>query len=368
MIVDCEKVARLGRALCVASVLATACAPSLPRPYLEAKAAGHRAYGAGRYDEAAKHFHEAAGKAERRKDRDEVLYLEAASYQRGGRHRDARASYEAMLELSPDGPRAARAAHEAARLEMRHGDETKGWAMVHAAILRYPDSGLTRAALLRYLRHLDETLGMERTIAYLDEGQRWFHAHDLGEAALYEKARRFEQLERLEEARDGFLQCAQKYPYPVGGLFDDALYRASLIEERLGRPRQAVEHLRRMLRERERSTMHGSYERPRYSQAQMRIAVLYRDVLGEPDTARREFRKLYEAFTTSILRDDALWAEALVARGQGDREGACDAVTLLVKKLPDSRYAKCARVLCEGAPEPSQPGECRDYIAREVPR
>ena len=362
------KAAHLARALCIAALLTGACAPSLPRPYLEAKAAGHRAYGAGRYDEAAKHFREAAAKAQRRKDRDEVLYLEAASYQRGGRHRDARESYEAMLELSPDGPRAARAAHEAARLEMRHGDEAKGWQMVHAAILRYPTSGLARAALLRYLGHLDETLGVERTIAYLEKGQPWFHAHDLGEATLYEKAKRFEQLERLEEARDGFLQCARRYPYPVGGLFDDALYRASLIEERLGRPRQAVEHLREMLRERERSTMHGSYERPRYSQAQMRIAVLHRDALGEPDTARREFRKLYDAFTTSILRDDALWAEALVAREQGDRSGACEAVTLLVKKLPDSRYAKCARVLCEDAPEPNPAGECRDYIAREVPR
>jgi tetratricopeptide (TPR) repeat protein len=347
-------------------LLSLGCAPTLPRPYLEAKAAGHRAYGSGRYDEAAGYFREAAGKAERIKDRDEVLYLEAAAYQRAGRHREARGSYEALLALSPSGARAARAAHEIARLEVRHGDPVKGWAMTHDVVKRFPKSGVARPALLRYLAHLDETQGVPVTIRYLEKSHPWFDAQGMGEVAAYQRALRLEQQGQFEQARDAFLECAGRYPYPSGGLFDDALLRASLIEEKLGRPKEAIGHLRKMLSVREPSTMHGSYERPRFSAAQMRIGELYRDAVGDPDMARKEFRKLFDSFKTSMLRDDALWAEARVAADQGDRSGACQAVNLLVKELPESRYAACGKLLCETAREPAKARPCRDYVAREV--
>ena len=354
-------------AMCVGMCVAS-CAPSLPRQYVEAKAAGHRAYSSGRYDESALHFHDAASKASRRKDRDDVLFLEAAAKQRGGRYREAQASYEAIVALSPNGRRAAAAAHESAKLELRYGDAQKGWEMVHAVIQRYPNSGVALPALQRYLRHYDDTLGLEQTIAYLDGRAEWFDAHGLGEMASYERAKRLEKLGRLQEAHDGFLACARAHLYPRGALFDDAMYRVSLIDEMLGRPREAVEHLREMLSYRERSTLHGSYERPRFSAAQMRIAELYRDALGDPDQARREFRKLFDSFKTSVLRDDALWSEALVAWGQGDKKGACDAVNLLVRELPESRYAPCARMLCEDASVLDKPRECRNYIAGGVGR
>lgn len=350
----------------MAATLAFGCGPSIPRPYVEAKAAGHRAYGSGRYDEAAQHFHKAAQQADRVKDRDEALYLEAASYLRSGRHREARQAYEALLELSPDGARAARSAYEIAKLELEHGSEAKGWRMIHDFVFQFPKSGLARRALLRYLVHLDEEQGEAATVAYLERGYPWFDAHDLGEVAMYHKALRLERVGRLREARDTFVESARKYPYPYGGLFDDALYRASVLDEKLGEPAKAVEHLEEMLSVREVSTMHGSYERPRFSEAQMRIGELYRDELGKPDEARRAFRKLFDSHTTSILRDDALWAEAKVAAGQGDREGACDAVTLLVEELPESRYAPCAKLLCEDAPSADGDRGCRRYIAREV--
>jgi len=342
------------------------CAPSLPRPYVEAKAAGHRAYGAGRYGEAAKHFRKAAGKAGRIKDRDEALYLEAASYLRSDRHREARAAYEALIALSPNGPRTARAAYEIAKLEIEHGDASKGWKMIHDVAIDYPKSGLARRALLRFLRHLDDSRGPEATIAYLDRSRPWLDAHELGEIAMYEKARRLEELGRLASARDLYVACAEKYPYPYGGLFDDALYRASLLDEELGQPRKAVQRLERMLGVREVSTFHGSYQRPRFSKAQMRIAELYRDALDEPDRARRAFRELYDSYTTSLLRDDALWAEARVAVAQGDEPGACDVLELLVEELPESRYAPCAKLLCADVPSVDPSRECRRYIKREL--
>lgn len=354
------------RGLGLVVLLFVGCAPTLPRPYLEAKAAGHRAYGSGRYDEAARYFHEAAGKADRVRDRDEVLYLEAAAYQRAGRHREARAAYEALLALSPSGARAARAAHEIARIEVRHGDEAKGWVMTHEVVKRFPNSGVARPSLLRYLAHLDEAQGVAVTIRYLEKSHAWYHAHGMGEVVTYQRALRLERQGQLEQARDAFVKCADSYPYPGGGLFDDALFRASLIDEKLGRPKEAIGHLRKMLSVREPSTMHGSYERPRFSAAQMRIGELYRDAVGDPDMARKEFRKLFDSFKTSVLRDDALWAEARVAADQGDTSGACRAASLLVRELPESRYAACVRLLCETAPQPAKGRPCRDYVAREV--
>ena len=56
-----------------------------------------------------------------------------------------------------------------------------------------------------------------------------------------------------------------------------------------------------MLSVREESTFAGSYERPRFSPAQFRIAVLYRDVLRDHRSARREFHRLYQAHKSSIL-------------------------------------------------------------------
>ena len=44
------------------------------------------------------------------------------------------------------------------------------------------------------------------------------------------------------------------------------------------------------------------------------MGEIYRDGLRDHASARREFRRLYTDFTTSILRDDALWAEARLAK------------------------------------------------------
>jgi hypothetical protein len=147
-------------------------------------------------------------------------------------------------------------------------------------------------------------------------------------------------------------------------LYDDSLYRASVLDEKLGDPKLAIAHLRELLANRESSTMNGSYERPRYAQSQMRIATLYRDALRDHAQARKEFRKLYSDFTTSLLRDDALWQEALLAKEDRAQDAACDAVTVLVNKLPESRYAPCARSVCASAPQLDKPRPCHAYVER----
>jgi hypothetical protein len=113
---------------------------------------------------------------------------------------------------------------------------------------------------------------------------------------------------------------------------------------------------------RESSTFAGSYERPRFSPAQYRIAVLYRDALHDHAAARREFHKLYADHPTSILRDDALWQEATLARTDGDTQSACTLMAALTKDFPSSRYVACAQTLCPTAPTSSS--RCHPYITR----
>ena len=112
--------------------------------------------------------------------------------------------------------------------------------------------------------------------------------------------------------------------------------------------------------------MQGSYEKPRYAEAQFEIAKLYRDALNQPGRAMDAFHQVYASFPTTLLRDDALWQEALLARKAGDGRRVCSAVTTLAKELPDSRYAPCARALCPSAPTPKGSHSCHAYVLRDL--
>ena len=358
-------------AYCLTAVQLFGCVRSYPESYTLAKAAGHRALSSGRYEEAAGHFHQAAADARRRRDKDYALYLEAETYLRAGKYLEARSTFETILAESPNGLESPRSAYEIAKLEIRFGDERNGWDMVHAAVKRYPNSGLARTELIRYLEYVDASAGLSSTVEFLESKLSWYESHELGETATFEIAKRLEKLGRMKEAHDRYLSCARNHPYPKGALFDDAMYRVSLLDESMGRPKEAVGHLREMLAFREVSSLNWSYERRRFPEAQMRIAVLYRDALGQPDEARREFRKVFLEHKDSTLRDDALWAEALVAVEQGDERGACETVKLLASKLPESRYVPCVGAVCKKMHVPQKaekkaPIECRDYIARGV--
>ncbi len=347
-------------------VLVVGCGPSYPRQYLEQSAAAKHAFAAGRYDEAARAYRNAAHATTREKDRDEMLFMEAATLERARKWTEASVAYGALEQLSPTGDRAARSAHQRALIELEHGDRERGYNMLERVFKAYPSSGLARGALAKTLSHMDEVAGPDATVKYLNDNLAWFKVHQLGEFAMYETAKRLERRGDMAAARDAYVACARAYPYPKGGLFDDALYRASVLDEKLGHFDRAVQELEHMLSFRETSTLNGSYERPRYSAAQLRIARLYRDRLSNPKRARQEFRKLFTDFSTSTSRDNALWEEAELAKQMGDMKGACDAAHLLIKTLPDSRYVACVRLVCPSAPVPATDRECPEYALRHV--
>jgi len=337
-----------------------ACAPGPSAAYQVAKGAGDRAYSSGRYTEAAGAYADAIRTADRPRDAAEAMYLEASAHQRSGARDSARAAYERLIAGQPQSHFARRAEFDLADLEIEAGNAEKGYERYRQLTTMTPDHGLARRAMERYLRHLESTgrdpAGWLKTIL------PQITATALDETARYALAGYLEKSADLQGARDAYLACAERHPYPKGALFDDALWHASRLSEALGSPEQAVAHLRAMLAVRETSTTVGSYERPRFSPAQFRIAVLYRDALRDPVAARREFHRLYVDHPTSILRDDALWEEAKLARDTGHAGDACNLAAALTKDFPTSRYAPCAGALCPSAT--AAPGRCHAYLIR----
>lgn len=341
-----------------------ACGPSLPKDFERARSEAVRAYAHGRYEAAAGHWARAAELADSNYHRNEAWYRQAASLSRAGRHEEASATLGHLLAEAPKSDRAPRAAYDRADLEIDHGDPEEGHRMLERIIHRYPRSSSAQGALHRHLQRLEQTSGRDAMRAYLERSMPKLDRTPLAEQAHYTYARVLEADGQTRAARDRYVYVADRFGYPKGRYWDDALLAASKAEEKLGDYRAAVRVLRRMLTEREPSHLQGSYERPRYSEAQYRIAELYRDHLSDPAKARREFRRLWDRHETSLLRDDAKWNEARLASEAGDERGACRALQALRKAYPESRYVPCAHHLCSDAKRSDR--DCRSYIEREL--
>jgi TolA-binding protein len=334
----------------------------LPAAYVRARDTAESEYGGGRFEAAARAWLEAAKTAQTARDRSDARYRAATSYERAGQTEKARALYE--LLASGKSERAPRAAFALADLRLRGGDEGGGYAALEAAIRKYPSSAVAGLSLRRYFAELAEHGGDEAVLAYIAAAEPSFDQTELAEQFLYERARRLEALGKLTEARDAYLVVAERFPYPYGAYWDDALFHGADCEQRLGNAPRAIELLGRMLAAREQSHLSGSYERPRFAAAAYRIAELYRDETHDLAAARRAFRGVFVDYPTSTLRDDALWQEALLARRASAAE-ACAPLALLVRELPDSRYAPCAQEICPKL-RLAVARECRDYIRHDL--
>lgn len=347
-----------------ALVLAGCGGPSYAPGYLEAFDAGRRARTAGRLDEAARAFDLAHRRADRVKDRDEALLLLARTQEAQGRPADAAATYRRLVDARPPGPRAVHAAFDLARLAGAAEGEPVQDAMERELVARHPDSGLSVAALSRIVARRRDVSDWEGLGRVLDQLAPAVRGTPMEQPVDVERARALEARGQLEEALALYLATARRHPYPHGPRTDDALFRASQIEERLGRWDRAIAHLREMLGPREASYSAASYERPKFPAAQMRIALLLRDRVGDRAAARAELVRLVDGFPDSTMRDDALWIAARMARDDGDADQACDDVERLRRVQPDSRYVRCGHLLCAEEPAGSRP--CADYLVREL--
>jgi tetratricopeptide (TPR) repeat protein len=342
--------------------LLLACSASRPARYAEQQTLAERAYSAGRYREAGERWLEASQAAEAERDASEARFRAAASFERAG---DLSRADAIFTELDREGgERAARALYERAVLAERRGEEARAQELYIESLRRYPTSGTSPTALDRHLRYVEQNRGEDAVLARLDELVRELAGGDLDERVRYTRARRLDRMGKTELALAAYLDTAARHPYPEGAFWDDALFRAASAEQKLGRPREAIALLERLLAEREEAHGPGSYERPRYAEARYAIAELYRDALDDSARARREFLRVWYDHPTTLLRDDALFQAALLARADHDTEQACAAARTLKHDAPDSRYAGCVSHLCPALEAPAG-RKCRDYLERQ---
>ena len=307
-------------AIALTGLALVGCAPTYAKGYQEAFDHGLAAQNAGRYDEAATRFHQAASLGDRYKDRDEARLLEAESLEHMGRFADADATYARIVAEGGGRYQAVRAEFWRARLVTRWKGREAGDALMLAAVERHPSSGLARHAMRRMLGVIEEEKGPDEALTWLDRLEPFGKKTDLEEEIAYERGLVLFRAGRYERARDVLVASARAHPYPNGSLTDDALYQASLLEEELGHIDAAIALLVEMHAPREAAYTGSSYERPRFPQAQLRIGRLYRDQKHDPERAKKELRKVCTDYPASRLCDEALWEEAAIENGpEGER-------------------------------------------------
>lgn len=358
---------RAGALGVLVTISAAACAPNRGDGYAEALAKARRAYGAGRFDEAAVAYDDAGRRAKVPRDALFMRYQAALARQEAGDVAGAARELTAIAEARPPNEYSPQAALKLAQLAMRT-DRARGHEALARIVTAFPESGSARVAVVRVARWDDEQAGPGAALARLRALEPKVRGTSVEQAVAYEAARRLEALGKDAEARDAYLDVARRWPYPFGVHFDDALFRASEAEERLGQNTAAIAHLERLLSHREVAGFLGSYQRPRYVPALLRIADLYEHRLNDRAKAREALHRLYAEHTTSTLRDDALWREAELWEKDGDRKTACACLETLVSAFPDSRYVPCAALRCPSVrPPPSSraPRVCRAYLSEQ---
>jgi outer membrane protein assembly factor BamD (BamD/ComL family) len=360
------------RAIAIAAALSVAlgaCAPNRGAAFEKSVAEARRAYGAGRFEEAALRYDEAARTAKVPRDAIFARYEAALARARAGDLPRAEAELRALATASPPNAYSAQAAFRAAMLTLAT-DPDAGYRELEDVVTRFPEDGVAEVAVTKLARHDDEA-GPDRALAHLDRLAARVRTPDgksgTEQTIAYERAKRLDALGRTEQARDAYLAVAARWPYPFGSYFDDSLYRASEMDEKLGRYREAIADLERLLSFREEASFMGSYERPKYVPAILRVAKLYEERLGDRARAREALHRLYTDFEHSTLRDDALWREAELWREDGDQTTACDRLATLASDFPDSKYVPCATERCPSIKRPSKskaPPTCHAYIER----
>lgn len=344
------------------SSLLSACGHGRGAAYERALAEGARASNAGRARESAEAYERAAAATSNVHDRDVAHWVAGDRYARAGDTNRALEIFDALAAETPLRELTAKAILSAALLRIERVDRDRGHRDLEAMLVRAPNSGAAKTAVRRLLANAEEN----------GAGLAWVEAHlvqlkgtSLEESLLFEKATRLEAKGELDRARDVFVELADRFPYPKGPYFDDALERAAIIEERQNRPERAAMLLERSLDMRTTAWVIGSNQRPRFSASLYRLAKLYAGPLNDHEKAKARYKRLYEDFTASTLRDDALWDEAWLWKSEGKQEQFCDRLAALVSRFPTSRYAPCAERFCPAAKAPKDT-TCHDYVLRTV--
>lgn len=322
------------------SVAAGACVPTISKQrgetHLNAMAEAEAHQHHGRLQEAADAYAKAAETAERRVDRDEAKYRESRVYARLGNYEKAKQLCDQLGEAEPIARRTLRARLDAARYRLLSEDESEMKSAddaLRSLITEFPDSAAARGALrMLAARHIDGVEDKEEALAWLEALLEEVRNESIGEPLMNIQGELLLSLGRRDEAIGIFESQVEKYPYPQGRRWDDALYRLAELALEDKNPKKAIAFLEQMIEVHESSYIIGSYTRPMFSKAALKIARIYRDELNDPKAAIKAYAHVRSEFPRSLSVDDALEEEAELRLAQGDRGAGCDLLREVIAK------------------------------------
>ena len=349
------------RAAALAFLVACGGAPSA---YTVHFAAGERAETAGRHAEAADAFDKASRDPATKRERDHAAFLAGLELVRAGDVASGAQHLEAVVKNR--GEHAAQARWQLIQLDVATSQPNVATEL-DDFLRTYPNDGLAYPALQARLRIARAAGGEAEALSVLRALEPAVAKSDSAARVAFDVAESLAALGKPDEARAAFLSVATRFPYP-GEYFDDALYRASEIDEQQGRVPEAIADLEQMVAVLESSTLPGTYIRPRFPDAAWRIAVLYRDKANDAKKAIDWFERYYDMFPNDLRRAEALWQEAKLLQKGGDESAACSRLAKLVSAQPDSRYVPCVVTRCSGVERPKEshaPKTCHAYITRD---
>lgn len=319
--------------------------------YLDAMAAADRDHVAGRDDAAIADWREAAGAAERRVDRDEAQHRAALSLRAEGRLDEALALFTEIAERRPISRRTVRAMWEVTRIHLQQGHRDEALAGLRAIVFEHAEDGQASRSLRTLIAELRAHEGDDAAIALLLELDALVRATDLGDDVLTDLAQIYRDHDRRDEARALYERIVAEHPYPRGQRWDDTFMRLADMAEEDGDHEAAIHYLERMIDPHALGLPPGSYTLPHMPDAGMRIAHILRDEVHDVDRAAAAFRRMHDAFPTSLLRDDSLVEMGEMLLDAGRTGDGCHALEQAISETEVSsaitRARERHRIACE---------------------
>lgn len=324
------------------------CPPTLSAPrgdaHLRAMAAADRHHTAGRDGEAIDAWRDAADTAERRVDRDEAEHRAALSLRTEGRLDEALALFDGIAAREPVSRRTVRAMFEAARIRLERGERDAALAAFRRICFDHPAAGQASRSLTFLLRELQAGAeGDDVAIALLRELDGSVRATDLGDDVLTELAAILRERGQRDDARALYERIVAEHPYPRGQRWDDTFMRLADMAEEDGDHEAAIAYLERMIDPHALGLAPGSYTLPHMPDAALRIAHILRDEIHDVDRAVLAYRRMYEGFPTSLLRDDALVELGELELDAGRRSLGCETLARAIGEFEVGSAARRAR-------------------------
>lgn len=248
----------------------------------------------------------------------------------------AKAYLDAPSVLPWDRAAASAGVYRAGRIYLETGHPVKGYELLWLTVTNYPDQGFARDALKTVVRDGRKRNARElyRVLGSLLQP---LADSELADNLLFAMAELAEtEFADLDAAMAHYDKLAADYPR--SHMRDDALWHGARMARRLGEGRGAVTRLRKLAATREVASFTGSYFSVWLDNGQLELGRILRDDLGDHGEAVRAFRELPKLYPDSILIDDSVWELAVTYQAMDDRPRACETLTRLLTRWPDSKY------------------------------